>query len=167
LGLLTGAVAALIGACLALPALAYVLSPLRRRGGKTAGDGDFQDLGPIDQWPVGRWQLLPMDLVRQDGWEKLRVRHGIWVRRRKGATAEIEVLSSICPHLGCPLNWHPDQAQFVCPCHGGTFDANGRLVSGPPPRSMDPLPFRVQEGRLLVRWQDFQIGVAESIPVRA
>jgi len=32
---------------------------------------------------------------------------------------------------------------------------------------MDPLPFRVQEGRLLVRWQDFQIGVAESIPVRA
>ena len=53
-------------------------------------------------------------------------------------TAEIEVLSSICPHLGCPLNWHPDHAEFVCPCHGGVFDAHGRHVAGPPPRSMDP-----------------------------
>jgi hypothetical protein len=32
---------------------------------------------------------------------------------------------------------------------------------------MDPLAFQVRNGRLLVRWEDFKIGVEERIPVRA
>jgi hypothetical protein len=30
---------------------------------------------------------------------------------------------------------------------------------------MDPLDYRVENGRLLIRWQDFKVGVAERIPV--
>ena len=161
----TNGVVALIGACIAVPALAYVLAPVRRWTGKKGAGGDFQNGGPVAQLPLDQWQLVSLQLVQRDGWEEVPIRHGVWVRRPKNPSGQIEVLSSICPHLGCPLNWHPDHAEFVCPCHGGVFDARGRHVAGPPPRSMDPLEHRVENGLLFVRWQDFKVGVAERIPV--
>jgi cytochrome b6-f complex iron-sulfur subunit len=42
-------------------------------------------------------------------------------------------LSSICTHQGCTVAYGSTSKQFVCPCHGGTFDINGKVVSGPPP----------------------------------
>jgi menaquinol-cytochrome c reductase iron-sulfur subunit len=157
---LTAAIALL----LAVPAVAYLVGPLLgRRDGE--GEGGFSDAGRLADLPIGAWRLLTVETVRQDGWKKARVRHAIWVRRTGPGKDDILVLSSICPHLGCPVNAHPDQGRFVCPCHGGIFDNNGRHVSGPPPRSMDPLAFEVRAGRLWVRWQDFKIGVGERIAV--
>jgi len=161
----TDAVVALLGACIAVPALAYVFAPARRWTGKKGTGEDFQNVGALAQLPIDQWQLVSLQLAQRDGWEKVRIRHGVWVRRSKDLT-KIEVLSSICPHLGCPLNWHPDHAEFVCPCHGGVFDIHGGHVAGPPPRPMDPLEYHVENGCLFVRWQDFKVGVAERIPVR-
>jgi len=36
-----------------------------------------------------------------------------------------------CPHLGCQLEWNPDERGWECPCHGSRFDRFGRLLSGP------------------------------------
>lgn len=36
-----------------------------------------------------------------------------------------------CPHLGCQLEWNPDERSWDCPCHGSRFDARGQLLSGP------------------------------------
>ena len=36
-----------------------------------------------------------------------------------------------CPHLGCQLEWNPDEKSWDCPCHGSRFDRYGRLISGP------------------------------------
>ena len=36
-----------------------------------------------------------------------------------------------CPHLGCQLEWNPDELSWDCPCHGSRFDYLGRLISGP------------------------------------
>ena len=36
-----------------------------------------------------------------------------------------------CPHLGCQLEWNPDEQSWDCPCHGSRFDRYGRLISGP------------------------------------
>ena len=77
------------------------------------------------------------------------------------------MLSPLCPHLGCPINWHPDRSRFECPCHGGTFDAARERQGGPPPRPMDSLEHEVRAGRLWVRWQDLKIGVPERVPVNA
>ena len=162
----TDAVMALIGACIAVPAVAYVLAPVRRWTGRKETGEDFQNAGAVAELPLDQWQLVTLQLARRDGWEEVRVRHGAWVRRSKDPDGQIEVRSSICPHLGCPVNWRPDHAEFMCPCHGGVFDAQGRHVSGPPPRSMDPLEYRVENGWLFIRWQDFKVGVAERIPVR-
>jgi Rieske Fe-S protein len=156
---------AAIGLIVAIPALGYFFAPLRRKSeGNEAGPA-FQDAGPLSDIPVGEWRLLSIEVVHQDGWRKTRVKHAGWVRRQGQADKEITVLSSICPHLGCPINWTPDQSQFICPCHGGLFDADGRQTGGPPPRAMDPLEFDVRAGRLWVRWQDFKIGVSDRVPV--
>jgi Rieske Fe-S protein len=163
--ILTDLVLAAIALMVAIPSLGYFLAPLRRRMESEGAGAVFLDVGPVSEIPVGQWRLLSLEAVREDGWRKSRVRHSVWVRRQGEGKQEITVLSSICPHLGCPINWHPNQSQFVCPCHGGIFDASGRRVSGPPPRPMDPLDFEVRAGRLWVRWQDFKIGVAERVPV--
>ena len=36
-----------------------------------------------------------------------------------------------CPHLGCQLEWNPDEKSWDCPCHGSRFDVYGRLLDGP------------------------------------
>jgi menaquinol-cytochrome c reductase iron-sulfur subunit len=162
LNFFTGLLMALIGLLVAIPALGYFLGPLRR---KAEGGAAFQDIGPLSDIPVKRWSLLSLEIVQADGWKKTRVQHAVWVRRRGEGDQAIAVLSPICPGLGCPINWQPDQSQFFCPCHGGIFDSDGRRIGGPPPRSMDPLEFEVREGRLWVRWRDFKISVAERVPV--
>lgn len=36
-----------------------------------------------------------------------------------------------CPHMGCRLEWNPDEESYDCPCHGSRFDRNGNLIDGP------------------------------------
>lgn len=55
------------------------------------------------------------------------------VRGRSGFKA----FSAVCTHLGCLVRWDGANNEFLCPCHAAVFDANGKVVSGPPPA---PLP---------------------------
>src|SRR5438034_9031679 len=65
-------------------------------------------------------------------------------------------LSSVCPHLGCSIAWHDDKNKFICPCHNGQFTAEGKLLGGPPPRGMDRLESKVEDGKLVVHYQTFK-----------
>ena len=40
-----------------------------------------------------------------------------------------------CPHLGCQLEWNPDEKSWDCPCHGSRFDFRGNLLNGPAQKS--------------------------------
>ena len=44
---------------------------------------------------------------------------------------ELFLVSTRCPHLGCQLEWNPDEKSWDCPCHGSRFDCRGGLISGP------------------------------------
>jgi len=61
---------------------------------------------------------------------------GFTESERKEIMSKLNVLSSSCAHLGCPVRWVPDQELYLCPCHGGLYDINGGWVGGPPPRGM-------------------------------
>jgi quinol---cytochrome c reductase iron-sulfur subunit, bacillus type len=160
LSLVTTALMAVIGLLLAVPAISYIWSPLRRHGATDASEEGFADAGVIADLPIGQWRLVTIEVVRRDGWQqKARTPHAVWVRRTEAGVTT--VLSPICPHLGCQIEWHPGRTEFVCPCHKGVFTSNGQLVSGPPPRGMDELPSKKQAGRLRVQWRDFKSGVAE------
>ncbi len=51
---------------------------------------------------------------------------------RRGNT--FRCLSAVCTHLGCTVN-HAGEG-FHCPCHGSTFDNQGKVSSGPAPRAL-------------------------------
>jgi cytochrome b6-f complex iron-sulfur subunit len=62
-------------------------------------------------------------------------------------------LSAVCTHMGCLLNWSRFRTQFECPCHGATFDVNGKPSGDYAPGVLRPLPpvlVRVQDGQVQV-----------------
>jgi cytochrome b6-f complex iron-sulfur subunit len=48
----------------------------------------------------------------------------------------IYVILAICTHLGCTPDWLATENLFKCPCHGSTYDSEGRNFAGPAPRPM-------------------------------
>ena len=43
----------------------------------------------------------------------------------------LHVVSVRCPHMGCQLEWNPDEKSWDCPCHGSRFDYDGKLIDNP------------------------------------
>lgn len=44
---------------------------------------------------------------------------------------EVYLVDLRCPHLGCQVEWNPDEKSWDCPCHGSRFDYRGNLIGGP------------------------------------
>jgi cytochrome b6-f complex iron-sulfur subunit len=63
---------------------------------------------------------------------------------------EVRALSGICTHLGCTVQWHPEEKKFICPCHQGIYDFNGNVLSGPPPRPLEKRPVKLRDGQVFV-----------------
>lgn len=57
--------------------------------------------------------------------------HGEKVGVYKDEAGELHPVDLRCPHLGCQLEWNPDECSWDCPCHGSRFDRYGHLISGP------------------------------------
>jgi cytochrome b6-f complex iron-sulfur subunit len=68
----------------------------------------------------------------------------------ESAGTEVRAFSAICTHLGCIIQWQKDRKEFVCPCHGGRYDMDGKVTFGPPPRPLDPLAVQVRSGEVFV-----------------
>lgn len=49
----------------------------------------------------------------------------------KDEQGETYIVSVKCPHLGCQLEWNPDEKSWDCPCHGSRFDYRGNLLDNP------------------------------------
>jgi menaquinol-cytochrome c reductase iron-sulfur subunit len=60
------------------------------------------------------------------------------------------VISTRCAHLGCPVRYIQASQKFVCPCHGGVYDSQGKVQGGPPVRPLDRFYTKVEGGRVLV-----------------
>ena len=62
----------------------------------------------------------------------------------------VRAFRAVCTHEGCPLGWNAQQHLIRCPCHGGAYDTNGRVVSGPPPAPLTELRAVVEHGRIYI-----------------
>ena len=49
----------------------------------------------------------------------------------KDEEGKVYLVSTRCPHLGCELQWNPEEKTWDCPCHGSRFDYRGRLLDTP------------------------------------
>lgn len=72
----------------------------------------------------------------------------IWVCR---GPQGVYVILAICTHLGCTPDWLATENLFKCPCHGSTYDAEGRNFAGPAPRPMARCHVELNaEGKIVV-----------------
>lgn len=58
--------------------------------------------------------------------------------------------TAVCTHLGCTVQYRPDLREIWCPCHNGTYDLNGRNISGPPPRPLTEFDVNVRGENIYV-----------------
>lgn len=75
-----------------------------------------------------------------DGWYETHKQSVVFIDR-DGET--YRALSATCTHLGCRVRWDATSELYLCPCHGGAYDRNGRVVAGPPPLPLQRLAVRV------------------------
>jgi cytochrome b6-f complex iron-sulfur subunit len=59
-------------------------------------------------------------------------------------------LSRTCTHLGCLVEYHRIKQRMVCPCHAGNFDLEGNVLSGPPPKSLPLIPFKIEGENIVI-----------------
>lgn len=52
---------------------------------------------------------------------------------------EVTTLSPVCTHMGCHVAWNGAEKSWDCPCHGGRYDARGRVITGPARRDLKPV----------------------------
>lgn len=64
---------------------------------------------------------------------------------------EFKAFSRVCTHLGCTVMWNEEKQVFECPCHGGIYDAEGKVVKGPPPKPLERLNTSLEEGLVIVQ----------------
>ena len=139
-------------ALLALWPLAAALVPDGDEG--APGEAPFVDAGDAADVRAGSPLLVPLRLQARDGWSSaLQDLGAAFLLRTAGGIA---ALSAACPHLGCAVV--EGGGGFFCPCHDSRFDAAGRPLHGPSPRALDPLPVRVEKGRVLVQALRFEAG---------
>lgn len=89
-----------------------------------AKDTDIPDNAPLPVEVAGSKALL------------LRTKEGLVAFSRK------------CTDLGCLVSWDNSREQFICPCHQGVYDRNGKNIAGPPPRPLDRLDV-VKKGEMV------------------
>ena len=63
---------------------------------------------------------------------------------------EYIAISTRCAHLGCPVRFVKAAGNFICPCHGGVYDFEGKVIGGPPVRPLDRFQTRVRAGQVEV-----------------
>lgn len=141
----TGAISALIGLGLGIPAIAYIVGPSLKKEETQA----WISLGSTSKVELGVPALFKAKIQRQAGWIVNEEEISVFVLTENGR--EFVAMSNICTHLGCRVRWIDDREEFFCPCHNGVFDKDGRIVAGPVPRPLDQFETKVENGQLFVR----------------
>ena len=89
-----------------------------------------------------------LEYETKDGWLTNNTRALAYVKRTK--EDEVIAISAGCTHLGCIVTWDEDQQIFKCPCHDGRYDAEGRVISGPPPAPLKRHIAKIEDGKILL-----------------
>jgi Rieske Fe-S protein len=146
-----GAMAAggVASAAFALPALGFALGPIF----SDQEPETFQDVGPEADFNPQTYVPKVITLVGDVGEAG---KTTIYVRRRdpardtKLAGYPYVAISTRCAHLGCPVRYVQAAERFICPCHGGVYQFDGKVAGGPPVRPLDRFETKVENGRVLV-----------------
>jgi len=141
-----------------VPALRATTYPLQNE--TTSESVAFVPVGKAERFKDGA-PPLKVDVVadQQDAWNRVeQVKIGAaWVARKAG---KLTAYSSVCPHLGCGVDYVADKHKYYCACHRSWFAEDGAVETGPCLRALDTLEVQEQDGKVAVQYQKFKLGIA-------
>ena len=140
------------------------LNPITQEKGQD-GDG-FVKITTLDAIPAdGTPAKFSVIADKEDAWNKFKnISVGaIYLRKEAG---KVKALHTVCPHLGCFIDYRSNENDFFCPCHNSNFKLDGNIISGVSPRPMDPLQIEIRNStEVWVKFQNFQPGHDHPIPL--
>ncbi|MEK6326863.1 MAG: Rieske (2Fe-2S) protein [Actinomycetota bacterium] len=157
------AVGGLAGAVIVLPAVGFAVAPIFDRP-----EERWESVGPVSRFTADTYRPVVFTLVEgigEAGKTTAYVRDGNPEAFSDERAGTYIALSTRCAHLGCPVRFVSAAGNFICPCHGGVYDFEGKVIGGPPVRPLDRFQTRVRDGQV-------QLGPRYSVtsqlePVRA
>jgi Rieske Fe-S protein len=138
------AIHAAMGATLAFILGGAVLAPAFTRKSDT-----WLRAAALDALPENTPLAVTLRIARQDGFTHVIDRTVVYLV--KTGENEVRAMHSTCTHLGCRTNYDREANAILCPCHGGVYDLQGRVVDGPPPTPLPQLNARVENGHVMVQ----------------
>lgn len=157
-----GALGAGLAAVPAVPAVGYLLFP---SGHEATGEAAFLPAGKRAEFAKATAPVR-VDLYadKVDAWNRTAdVKLGsCWVLERDG---NLQAFSTVCPHLGCAVDFDPESQKFKCPCHRSAFALDGAVEAGPSPRPLDALDVKEEDGLVAIRLVRYRQGVSDKEPV--
>lgn len=145
--------------------ITVMLDPLKH----TTGVAEFLPVAPFDAIPEdGTPQRFTIRADKEDAWSRFpnQVIGAVYLRKLGGE--KLQAFNVVCPHLGCAINYREDEKDYFCPCHNSAFEleTGAQEANSPSARGMDSLETKIdKDGQVLVKFQNFQMGKAEKIPV--
>ena len=145
--------------------LIVLLDPLRRK----SSDSGFVRVASLAALPAdGIPRQFPVIATRIDAWNTFSQAPIGAVYLRRTSDGQVQAFNVVCPHAGCNVDFLPEPGHYHCPCHNSTFSVAGKIddPSSPAARGLDALEVEVRGGEeIWVKYQNFQAGRAEKIPV--
>ena len=130
---------------------ALILTPVLRfvvgSQSKESKDG-WRDIAIVSDLPRGEVTQVTYNKLVRDGWMSRMTQVTVFVSM--AADGRCIVFDPHCTHLGCEIAWNTGSRQFLCPCHGGKYDAAGNRTAGPPPRPLRRYETRIVKGVLSI-----------------
>jgi menaquinol-cytochrome c reductase iron-sulfur subunit len=138
------AVGGVAGAIIVLPAVGFAVAPIFKQP-----DEIWESVGPTSRFSADTYKPVVFTLVEgigEAGKTTAFVRQGS--KKYGEQPSSYVAISTRCAHLGCPVNFVAAAGSFVCPCHGGVYDFQGKVIGGPPVRPLDRFQTRVVKGQV-------------------
>jgi cytochrome b6-f complex iron-sulfur subunit len=118
-----------------LPALysvvRFIIPPgIREKTLEIINAGKFSDI-PFNSAKIVRFNKKAIILVRTE-------------------QEQVKAFSAVCTHLGCIVEFKPEERIFRCNCHGSQFDLTGKNIAGPAPSPLKPFRVELKDDNILL-----------------
>ncbi|MEW5883611.1 MAG: ubiquinol-cytochrome c reductase iron-sulfur subunit [Armatimonadota bacterium] len=142
LGGLVGLINAVVVLVVLAPTVGLITAPLRDRNRK----GRWVPVMD-DDLAMGETREATVELEVKDGYRVTTRQYVVYIHRNRNG---LLCFDPACTHLGCRIRFQEEKDRYFCPCHGGVFDSEGKVVSGPPPKPLSRHEVKSEGGKIYV-----------------
>ena len=165
------AIGAAIGVVPMAAGVRMALDPLSRKA--IAVDAEFVRLAEVSDLEAGVPRKFAIVEDKRDKWSRYKdvpvgAVYLLLQKAKEGESGGPKVIAynTVCPHLGCFVDYRPEQQDYFCPCHDSNFALDGSLKKGVSPRGMDTLEWKIRNGgEVWVKFQRFKTNTKEKIVI--